>query len=151
MHTNVSHIYSPSPRNYQRTPEQRERFRKSLHNTLHILKSTEDHTPLFGCYGLHEWAMLYSTDETTELSSKFQPLPLRLELGRIAEVVEQFKPRCTHFDAIRFFPPRPTHLNTVQPLPTRITAPLFEQAGCIHVNMDLLKCVAMRRIIGLCF
>ena len=87
--------------------------------------------------------MLYSHEDTNKkdvkLSSKFQELPLRLPLTEVARVVDGLRLRCTHYDAIRFFPPDANRLNGVQPPPTRQTSVLYEQSGCIHVNMDLLK------------
>jgi regulator of sirC expression with transglutaminase-like and TPR domain len=74
-----------------------------------------------------------------DLPSKFQKLPFRLSVQDIAAVVKAHRPRCTHYDAIRFFPKEAADLNTVQPLPTRELSPMYEQHGCIHVNMDLLK------------
>lgn len=140
-HTNLDNVYTPYPWACNRTHEQKERYQKTLRNVLRILCNTQNRVPFFGCYGLHEWAMLYDTSHSNpmQLSSKFQKLPLRLSLHDIANVVQTHRPRCTHFDAIRFFPEEAAALNTVQPLPTRDTSPFYEQPGCIHVNMDLLK------------
>ena len=54
-----------------------------------------------------------------------------------AEVVEDNRVRCSHFDAFRFFtaPARPLNLLA----PTRETQHELEQPGCLHANMDLYK------------
>ena len=62
-----------------------------------ILRSSSTRQPVFSCYGLHEWAMLYKNNE------KKQSLQLRLPQEKIDEVVESVPLRCTHYDAFRFF------------------------------------------------
>lgn len=64
-----------------------------------LLRSTQGRTPVFGCFGLHEWAMLYRSPE------RRHALPLRLGSRGTDEVVEAHDLRCTHFDAFRFFTP----------------------------------------------
>jgi hypothetical protein len=97
-----------------------------------LLTATANRTPWFGCFGLHEWAMVYRSDEV-----RHQGWPLRLGAAATDEVVESMPVRCTHFDAFRFFtePARP--LNTLQP--TRETQVALEQPGCLHAGMDLYK------------
>jgi hypothetical protein len=97
-----------------------------------LLTATASRTPWFGCFGLHEWAMVYRSDEV-----RHQGWPLRLGAAATDEVVESMPVRCTHFDAFRFFtePARP--LNTLQP--TRETQVALEQPGCLHAGMDLYK------------
>ncbi|NEA35292.1 3-methyladenine DNA glycosylase [Streptomyces sp. SID13031] len=96
-----------------------------------LLKATADRQPQFGCFGLHEWAMVYRSEEVRH------DWPLRLGADRTDRVVESHKIACSHFDAFRFFtePARP--LNVLQP--TRESQPLLEQGGCLHANMDLYK------------
>ena len=66
-----------------------------------LLTATLGRPALTGCFGLHEWAMVYrETDEHRH------PLPLRLGAAGTDAVVETHKIRCTHFDAYRFFPRR---------------------------------------------
>jgi len=84
-----------------------------------------------GCFGLHEWAMVYRQD------AHRHPLPLRLGQDGTDAVVEGHRIRCTHFDAFRFFTPQAAPRNTLQP--TRETQPALEQPGCLHANMDLYK------------
>jgi hypothetical protein len=96
-----------------------------------LLSATASRQPQFGCFGLHEWAMVYRTEETRH------SWPLRLGPAGTDEVVESHKIACSHYDAFRFFttPARP--LNVLQP--TRELQPTLEQGGCLHANMDLYK------------
>lgn len=88
----------------------------------------------YGCYGLHEWAMVY---RQTPEEVRHNQYPLRFPPDELARIVEAAPVTCTHFDAFRFFtaPARP--LNNLQP--TRPTTSQFEQRGCLHANMDLYK------------
>jgi hypothetical protein len=99
-----------------------------------LLSSTLARPAQFGCFGLHEWAMVYRSDDVRHA------YPLRLGADRTDQVVESHKISCTHHDAFRFFtqPARP--LNTLQP--TRESQPALEQGGCLHANMDLYKWAA---------
>jgi hypothetical protein len=96
-----------------------------------LLAATADRQPQFGCFGLHEWAMVYRTSDIRH------DWPLRLGSSGTDQVVDSHKIACSHFDAFRFFtqPARP--LNVLQP--TRDSQPLLEQGGCLHANMDLYK------------
>ncbi|CAN5540622.1 hypothetical protein BH09VER1_BH09VER1_24050 [soil metagenome] len=97
-----------------------------------LLRRTEARPPSLGCFGLHEWAMVYRAENI-----RHEKWPLRLSHAEIARLVEQAGPRCTHFDAFRFFTPPARPLNKFQP--TRETVPETEQPGCLHTNMDLYK------------
>ena len=90
--------------------------------------------PAFGCFGLHEWAMVY---RQTPDEVRHNAWPLRFPPDELARIVESQPVRCTHFDAFRFFtaPARP--LNKFQP--ERATVTEHEQRGCLHANMDLYK------------
>ncbi len=89
--------------------------------------------PRFGCFGLHEWAMVYKQSQG-ELRHE---LKLRLTEEELASFVEKQTLCCTHYDAYRFFTPQALPLNLFQPtLETRLQN---EQAGCVHANMDLYK------------
>ncbi|MBS1906211.1 MAG: 3-methyladenine DNA glycosylase [Actinobacteria bacterium] len=85
----------------------------------------------FGCFGLHEWAMVYRTPEHRH------KVPLRLGQAGTDAVVEQGELRCTHIDAYRFFTPDAVPRNRLAP--TRETQPLLEQPGCLHAGMDVYK------------
>lgn len=99
---------------------------------LDLLEQTAARPGFFGCHGLHEWAMVYRTDDVRHAS-----WPLRLPPDRIAEFVEAHGVRCSHYDAFRFFTPPARPLNRLQP--TRETAAAFELPSCLHANMDLYK------------
>jgi hypothetical protein len=96
-----------------------------------LLDATASRPAFTGCFGLHEWAMVYRADE------RRHTLPLRLGQEGTDAVVEGHPLRCTHFDAFRFFTPAAVGLNRLQP--TRATQPELEQPGCLHATMDLYK------------
>jgi len=96
-----------------------------------MLRRTASRPGQFGCFGLHEWAMVYRADEHRHA------VPLRLGQAGTDLVVESHELRCTHFDAFRFFTPDAVPRNRT-PL-TRDDQPLFEQPGCLHAGMDLYK------------
>jgi hypothetical protein len=97
-----------------------------------LLASTFDRQPQFGCFGLHEWAMVYRTSDV-----RHEKWPLRLGAAGTDQVVESHKISCSHFDAFRFFTSSARPLNVLQP--SRESQPLLEQGGCLHANMDLYK------------
>jgi hypothetical protein len=97
-----------------------------------MLARTEARAAALGCFGLHEWAMVYRVETV-----RHEKWPLRLGPDEIARVVEENGPRCTHYDAFRFFTPAARPLNRY--LPTRENTADFEQPGCLHANMDLYK------------
>ena len=97
-----------------------------------LLSATAARAPRLGCFGLHEWAMVYRADEV-----RHEAWPLRLGSAGTDRVVESMPIRCTHFDAFRFFTPRARPLNLVQP--TRTDQVELEQPGCLHAGMDLYK------------
>jgi len=99
-----------------------------------MLAATLERPAFYGCFGLHEWAMVY---RQTPDEIRHNTQPLRFAPGELARIVEAIPLRCTHFDAFRFFtgPARP--LNKLQP--ARTTVPQNEQRGCLHANMDLYK------------
>lgn len=96
-----------------------------------LLTATTSRPARFGCFGLHEWAMVYRADETRHTT------PLRLGAAATDRVVEEHKIICSHIDAFRFFTPEAVPRNTIQP--TRETQIADEQPGCLHANMDLYK------------
>lgn len=98
-----------------------------------LLSATAARPAATGCFGLHEWAMVYREGDGRHR----HPLPLRLGGAGTDEVVERHRIRCTHIDAFRFFTPDAAPRNTVQP--TRETQVAMEQPGCLHATMDLYK------------
>lgn len=102
-----------------------------------LLTATLERTPKYGCFGLHEWAMVY---RMTPEQLRHTALPLRIGHAATDLVVESHPIGCTHFDAYRFFTPEAAPLNTLRP--TRETQPELEQAGCLHAGMDVYKWAA---------
>ena len=99
-----------------------------------LLQTMQTRPAFFGCFGLHEWAMVY---RQTPDEIRHNAYPLRYAPEALARIVEAAPITCTHFDAFRFFtaPARP--LNKLQP--TRETVSQHEQRGCLHAGMDLYK------------
>jgi hypothetical protein len=110
-------------------PESR---RKTVEFTRDLLTATAARAPRFGCFGLHEWAMVYRTAAVRHAS-----WPLRLGAAETDRVVESLPVRCTHFDAFRFFTPAARPLNEVRL--SRADQVAVEQPGCLHAGMDLYK------------
>lgn len=107
--------------------------RGSLVRHIHdLLTATAGRTPTLGCFGLHEWAMVYRGAD-----HRRHPAPLRLGASGTDEVVDSMQISCTHFDAYRFFTPDARPLNTLEP--TREGQLAMEQPGCLHAGMDLYK------------
>jgi hypothetical protein len=104
---------------------------ESLHG---LLTATAARPPSFGCFGLHEWAMVHRLDQN---ETRHADWPLRLGQRDTDEVVESHRISCSHFDAFRFFTPSARPLNTLSP--TSADRPAFEQPGCLHAGMDLYK------------
>ncbi len=105
---------------------------QALGSAIELLRSTQSRPPFHGCFGLHEWAMLYQSDEV-----RHEQAGLRLAAQEIAGVVESQAIRCSHYDAFRFFTPSARPLNVLQPgFEGRAS---LEQPGCVHANMDLYK------------
>jgi hypothetical protein len=87
-----------------------------------------------GCFGLHEWAMVYKLSDSAIRHSKWR---LRLPPDQLATFVKSQTLCCTHYDAYRFFTSEAKPLNLFVPtLNTRLNN---EQPGCLHANMDLYK------------
>jgi hypothetical protein len=99
-----------------------------------LLAASASRPAQLGCFGLHEWAMVYRQPPE---EIRHEAWPLRLGPAGTAAVVDESRIRCSHFDAFRFFtaPARPLNVLT----PTRESQPSLEQPGCLHANMDLYK------------
>lgn len=96
-----------------------------------MLRRTAARPGSFGCFGLHEWAMVYRQGEHRH------DVPLRLGQAGTDAVVESHELRCTHFDAFRFFTPSAVPRNQTEP--SRALQPQIEQPGCLHAGMDVYK------------
>jgi hypothetical protein len=99
-----------------------------------LLRAMQTRPALFGCYGLHEWAMVY---RQTPDEIRHHAWPLRFPPDQVAAIIEAAPLACTHFDAFRFFTPAARPHNRFQP--TRADTAQLEQRGCLHANMDLYK------------
>ena len=99
-----------------------------------LLERMRERPATFGCFGVHEWAMVHGVDAAEIRHASW---PLRLGPGQIADVVESLGARCTHFDAFRFFTETARPLNAHQL--TRSNQPDVEQRGCLHAGMDTYK------------
>ncbi|UFS98849.1 3-methyladenine DNA glycosylase [Nocardia huaxiensis] len=109
-----------------------EKRRDTIEFVANLLASTATRPTQLSCFGLHEWAMVYHTDDV-----RHQQVPLRLGSAGTDAVVESMQLRCSHFDAFRFFTPAAAPLN-IEVL-TREDQIHREQPGCLHANMDLYK------------
>lgn len=108
-----------------------DRVRPRLELVIRLLEGTMSRPAQLNCFGLHEWAMVYRSDDVRH------NVPLRISSNEIEDTVERMGLRCTHIDAYRFFTESATPLNAVTP--TRETQPDLEQPGCVHATMDLYK------------
>ncbi|KQS71146.1 hypothetical protein [Modestobacter sp. Leaf380] len=100
--------------------------------TAGLLARTAGRAGQFGCFGLHEWAMVYRAGEV-----RHGGVPLRLGAAGTDAVVEGHRLQCTHVDAFRFFTADAVPRNALTP--TRETQAELEQPGCLHATMDLYK------------
>jgi hypothetical protein len=107
---------------------------KRLELAIRLLEGMSTRAANTGCFGLHEWAMVYGLEQDEIRHSAF---PLRISPDEITETVHDVGLRCTHIDAYRFFTPAAMPLNAIEP--TRVTQPDLDQPGCLHANMDLYK------------
>lgn len=102
-----------------------------------LLQATLERTPQYGCFGLHEWAMVYRLGPE---QVRHVGLPLRIGHEASDLVVESHRISCSHFDAYRFFTPEAAPLNLLSP--ARETQPALEQPACLHAGMDVYKWAA---------
>ncbi|MDO5503575.1 MAG: 3-methyladenine DNA glycosylase [Actinomycetia bacterium] len=99
-----------------------------------LMEATLSRPAFTGCFGLHEWAMVYRLDQEEVRHDRW---PLRLGRAGTDEVVEAHQIRCSHFDAFRFFTPEASGRNALQP--SRESQVTMEQPGCLHAGMDVYK------------
>lgn len=101
--------------------------------SLKLCRAVAARPSFHGCFGLHEWAMVFGEAE----QRRHGAWPLRLGAEGTDAVVRSMPVRCTHYDAFRFFTPGARPLNRIAPtLEARVDN---EQPGCVHVTMDLFK------------
>ncbi len=107
--------------------------RERLGNVVRVLTATRGRPANFGCFGLHEWAMVFRGHDVRHAGIA----PLRLPQAQVDDLVMSRPVLCSHYDAFRFFAPDAKPLNRVQL--TRASREELEQPGCIHANMDLYR------------
>ena len=112
----------------------RERLRTDTAWVLGLQQQTHQRAASFGCFGLHEWAMVL--DQTPD-QIRHTTWELRISPRQLSDTIENLGLRCTHFDAWRFFTPRAAAMNPVAL--SRQSQPGMDQPGCLHANMDLYK------------
>jgi len=105
---------------------------ESLQWACNYLRQIQNREPFWGCFGLHEWAMVYQTE-----AIRHRRVPLRLGSLGTDDVVDRYPLQCSHFDASRFFTPASQPKNR-WPL-SRAHTTQHDQPGCVHVVMDLYK------------
>lgn len=107
--------------------------RTRLTDAVQVMSSTRDRAANFGCFGMHEWAMIYGGHDIRHA----EIAPLRLSQSEVDAFVESRPIACSHLDAFRFFAPAAQPLNRIAlSWSSRHDA---EQPGCIHANMDLYR------------
>lgn len=109
-----------------------------------LVAATAGRPAQLGCFGLHEWAMVYRSGDPAGSGGgevRHVGWPLRLGAAGTDAVVEDGARsgvlRCTHYDAFRFYAGAARPLNATQP--TRATQVDLEQPGCLHAGMDLYR------------
>ena len=116
-------------------PQRWSENRRATVNWLKTLLETMSTRPaFFGCFGLHEWAMVYQEKHDTIRHARW---PLRFPPEEIARIVEAQPLTCTHYDAFRFFTPPARPRNRLALAREHVVQ--HEQRGCLHANMDLYK------------
>lgn len=124
--------YHRTPDGVTADPDYLGKRRGTVEFVADLLRRTAGRPMHLSCFGLHEWAMVYRTDDI-----RHGAVPLRLGQADTDTVVESMPLRCTHYDAFRFFTPAAVPRNT-EPL-TRADQLDREQPGCLHATMDLYK------------
>lgn len=117
-------------------------MRERIAATEALLKATAGRTALSGCFGLHEWAMVWGSSDI-----RHAQYPLRVTQDDIGRTIDEVGLQCTHFDAFRFFTAEAAPRNPLQL--TRALQVSMEQPGCLHANMDLYKhAMALAPLVG---
>jgi hypothetical protein len=85
--------------------------RRRLQWTRDLLEATARRLPNLGCFGMHEWAMVYHGRNVRHRET----VPLRLSQKEVDTLVETRSLVCSHYDAFRFFSPEARPMNHVIP------------------------------------
>ena len=108
--------------------------RPLLSSRHQLLSATSTRPANLGCFGMHEWAMVYRLPPDQVRHADW---PLRLGGAGTDEVVASHRIACSHFDAFRFFTEPARSLTVLSP--GRDDRSAFEQPACLHAGMDLYK------------
>ncbi len=119
-------------------PRRLARHARRLREVRRLLVATGSRPASYGCFGLHEWAMVYRASPE---QVRHRAHPLRLGSAGTDSVVEAGPMRCTHVDAYRFFTAAAAPMNALRP--SRDSQVEMEQPGCLHAGMDLYKWAAL--------
>ena len=103
-----------------------------LHWCIEYLATVSERAPLYSCFGLHEWAMVYKSENL-----RYSSIPCRLGSAGTDQLVEELPIRCTHYDAYRFFTKEAIPLNLTDLDRKQVMS--NDQPACLHVNMDSYK------------
>ncbi len=125
--------YGPTDSGVTVQPGYLARRRGTVEYVRRLLSATTGRPVSLGCFGLHEWAMVYRSDP----GQRRHGAPLRLGQDGTDAVVESLPLRCSHFDAFRFFTDSARPRNAIQL--SRAGQVDAEQPGCVHAAMDLYK------------
>jgi hypothetical protein len=126
--------YHQTPQGVTVSAQRLRRHAPRLRLVRTLLRGVSERPLHAACFGMHEWAMVYGAQPS---QIRHQSVPLRLSPEAIRQTVDDVGLRCTHIDAYRFFTEEATPKNDFRP--TRQNQPELDQAGCLHVNMDLYK------------
>ncbi|TXR52747.1 3-methyladenine DNA glycosylase [Quadrisphaera setariae] len=118
---------------------------RTVATSRRLLEALRGRPPHLGCFGMHEWAMVYRSGDAVggpstggaSAGGRRHALPLRLGQAGADAVVEAHPLRCSHIDAFRFFTPEAVPRNAAAL--TRETQAETDQPGCVHVTMDVLR------------
>jgi hypothetical protein len=115
-------------------PALAERRADQVRSIRDLLAATQGRPARLGCFGLHEWAMVYHSRPD---ALRHTQLPLRLGAEGTDAVLEAHRIACSHYDAYRFFTADAAPRNTLRP--TFADRVRNEQPGCLHAQMDVYK------------
>ena len=125
------------------SPTHKQRLRQELLWVVRLLTGMRERPAGFGCFGLHEWAMVLGQADAERRHSSW---PLRVSDDEVRTAIDAVGLRCTHFDAWRFFTPEGLQRNPLTL--SRAEQPERDQSGCLHANMDVYKwCMRLQPLV----
>lgn len=125
------------------SPTHQQRLQQELPWIVRLLKGMRARPAGFGCFGLHEWAMVLGQPDSERRHSSW---PMRVSDDQVRTAIDAVGLRCTHFDAWRFFTNEGLQRNPLAL--SRAEQPERDQAGCLHANMDVYKwCMRMQPLV----